>query len=50
MKGDKENYVKTLNEVVEAGDVFPEQRLTNTIAKRSAKRYLGKERMKDCGF
>ncbi|MFO0761841.1 MAG: TRAP transporter TatT component family protein [Byssovorax sp.] len=50
MKGDKENYVKTLTEVVEAGDVMPEQRLSNAIAKRRAKRYLGKERMKNCGF
>jgi tetratricopeptide (TPR) repeat protein len=49
-KGDKENYVKTLTEVLEAGDTLPEQRLTNTIAKRRAKRYLGKERMKGCGF
>ena len=50
-KSDKENYVKTLNEVIEAGDVFPEQRLTNAIAKRRAKRYLGKERMmRMCGF
>ncbi len=50
-KSDKENYVKTLNEVVEAGDILPEQRLTNAIAKRKAKRYLGKERMmRMCGF
>jgi TRAP transporter T-component len=50
MKSDKENYVKTLQEILDAGDVFPEQRLTNAIAKRKAKRYLGKERMKSCGF
>lgn len=50
MKGDKENYVKTLQEVVDAGDTMPEQRLSNAIAKRKAKRYLGKERMKNCGF
>jgi hypothetical protein len=50
-KGDKANYVKTLTEVVEAGDTMPEQRLTNAIAKRRAKRYLGKERMqRTCGF
>jgi hypothetical protein len=50
-KGDKENYVKTLTEVVEAGDTFPQQRLTNAIAKRRAKRYLGKDRMmRMCGF
>ena len=49
-KGEKDAYVKTLTEVVEAQDVLPEQRLSNTIAKRRAKRYLGKERMKNCGF
>lgn len=50
MKADKESYVKTLTEVVEAGDTLPAQRLQNTIAKRRAARYLGKERMKSCGF
>lgn len=50
MKIDKESYVKILTEVVEAGDTMPEQRLQNTIAKRRAKRYLGKERLKACGF
>lgn len=50
LKGDKENYVKTLTEVLEAGDTMPEQRLQNTIARRRAKRYMGKERMKACGF
>jgi hypothetical protein len=51
MKGDKESYVKTLTEIVEAGDTFPAQRLTNAISKRRAKRYLGKDRMmRTCGF
>ena len=50
LKGDKEAYVKTLTEVLEAGDTLPEQRLQNTIAKRRAKRYMGKERLKACGF
>jgi TRAP transporter T-component len=50
LKGDKAGYEKTLNEVVEAGDVFPEQRLANVIAKRRAKRYLGKTRMRECAF
>jgi hypothetical protein len=50
MKADKENYVKYLTEVVQAGDVMPTQRLANTIAKRRAKRYLSKERMRNCGF
>jgi len=50
MKSDKEGYVRTLNEVVEAGDVLPQARLTNAIAMRKARRYLSKERMKNCGF
>lgn len=50
LKADKESYVKTLTEVLEAGDTMPEQRLQNAIAKRRAKRYMGKERMKACGF
>jgi hypothetical protein len=50
MKGDRPSYEKLLTEVVEAGDVMPEQRLQNTIAKRRAKRYLGKERLRNCGF
>lgn len=50
-KGDKASYVKTLDEVVAAGDTLPAQRLTNAIAKRKAKRYLGKDRMmRTCGF
>ncbi|MDI3291072.1 TRAP transporter TatT component family protein [Polyangium sp. 15x6] len=49
-KGDKDSYVKALTEVVEAGDVFPEQRLANVVAKRRAVRYLGKVRMRECGF
>ena len=50
MKGDKASYEKTLREVVDAADVLPEQRLQNTIAKRRARRYLGKSRMAACGF
>ena len=38
----------------DAGDIFPEQRLQNAIAKRRARRYLGPARMaevrEDCGF
>jgi tetratricopeptide (TPR) repeat protein len=50
-KGDKENYEKLLNEVLAAGDGEPYQRLPNTIAKRKAFRWLGKERMRaNCGF
>lgn len=50
LKGDKESYERVLREVLEAGDVLPEARLSNAISKRRAKRYLGKERMKLCGF
>ncbi len=49
-KGDRDAYVKTLTEVVEAEDPFPEQRLQNAIAKRRAQRYLSPVRMKECGF
>lgn len=48
LKGDKAAYEKTLHEVIDAGDVFPEQRLANVIAKRRAARYLGKARMREC--
>lgn len=49
-KVNKDAYVSTLTEVVEAGDTLPEQRLQNTIAKRRAKRLLAKWRMSSCGF
>jgi hypothetical protein len=50
-KGEKESYVKMLEEIRDAGDTLPEQRLTNAIAKRRALRYLGKKRMmRMCGF
>ena len=48
---DKENYVKALNEVLEAKDPLPEARLPNTIAKRRARRYLGNPVWQEpCGF
>lgn len=50
VKGDKQNYEKALREVVDAGDVLPAARLSNAVAKRRAKRYLGKERLSACGF
>ncbi|MEM9067233.1 MAG: TRAP transporter TatT component family protein [Myxococcota bacterium] len=37
---DRELYLSLLREVLEAGDINPEQRLTNMIAKRRAERYL----------
>ena len=51
MKGDAALYQDLLNRVLAAQDPDPEQRLTNTIAKRWAKRWLGKKRAKDsCGI
>jgi hypothetical protein len=50
MKGDKALYEKLLNEVLAADDPDPNQRLTNTIAKRRAKRGLTKAHMENCGF
>lgn len=50
-KGDKDNYVKTLEWVMKAGDGEPYQRLANTIAKRKASRWLAPDRMRsNCGF
>ncbi len=50
VKGDKPLYEKMLNEVLQSEDPDPAQRLTNTIAKRKAKRALSKAKMDDCGF
>ncbi|MBM4374268.1 MAG: hypothetical protein FJ095_04220 [Deltaproteobacteria bacterium] len=47
---DKASYEKLLTEVVEAGDVQPEQRLPGSIARRKARRYLGARRTKKCAF
>jgi hypothetical protein len=47
---DQALYVKLMNEVIQAGDTDPEQRLENAIAKRRARRFLGKARMQACGF
>jgi TRAP transporter T-component len=49
-KGDRGLYEQLLNEVLAAQDPDPNQRLTNMIAKRRAKRFLGKSRMMECGF
>jgi hypothetical protein len=40
MKGDKAKYMSTLKGVLAAGDTFPEQRISNAVAKRKARRYL----------
>ena len=47
---DRALYESLMNEVISAGDTDPEQRLENAIAKRRARRYLGKDRMSNCGF
>jgi hypothetical protein len=48
-------YMKLLTEVIEADDPLPEARLTNTIAKRKARRYASKKWIEevareDCGW
>ena len=47
---DAKLYRDLLNEVVSAGDVLPEQRLENEVARRKGARYLGPPRLKRCGF
>jgi hypothetical protein len=48
LKGDKETYEKLLRDVLDAEDPLPDQRLANVMAKRRARRYLSKVRMKEC--
>jgi hypothetical protein len=51
VKGDAALYQDMLNKVIQAKDPDPEERLENAIAKRRAKRWLGKHRAKDhCGI
>jgi hypothetical protein len=51
MKGDGTVYQDMLNRVLVTPDPDPQQRLENAIAKRRAKRWLGKHRVKDeCGL
>jgi hypothetical protein len=51
VKGDRALYERLLTEVLQAQDPDPAQRLTNVVAKRRAKRWLGARRMKDvCGI
>jgi hypothetical protein len=47
---DRALYEALMKEVIDAGDVDPKERLENAIAKRRARRYLGKSRMQACGF
>ncbi|HVU03003.1 MAG TPA: TRAP transporter TatT component family protein [Polyangiaceae bacterium] len=50
-KRDKKNYFAMLHAVLDAKDPLPEQRLSNTIAKRRAQRYLNnKIWQQDCAF
>jgi hypothetical protein len=50
-KGDRVLYEQMINTVLQAADPDPYHRLSNAIAKRRAKRWLGKKRMKDaCGI
>ena len=51
MKADGALYQDMINKVLQAPDPDPHQRLTNAVAKRRAKRWLGKRRVKDaCGI
>jgi len=50
LKGDRALYEQLLNEVLGSKDPDAAQRLSNTLAKRRAKRFLGRSRMMDCGF
>lgn len=50
VKGDRPLYEQLLNEALTVQDPDPDQRLANLIAKRDARRALGKQRMMDCGF
>ncbi len=50
LTGDRALYERLLTEVLAAHDPDPEQRLSNTLAKRRAKRFLGRPRMIECGF
>ncbi len=49
-KGDRALYEKLVNEVLTSDDPDPQQRFTNMVAKRRARRALNKARMEDCGF
>ena len=51
VKGDGALYQQMLDKVLQAQDPDPYERLTNAIAKRRAKRWLGRKRAKDeCGI
>jgi hypothetical protein len=51
MKGDKKAYTKLLEEVLSSGDPSPEQRISNAVAKRKARRYLANDLwQEECAF
>jgi hypothetical protein len=50
LKGDRTLYETMLNEVLSSTDPDPEQRLSNLLAKRRARRALSRQHMLDCGF
>jgi hypothetical protein len=51
MKGDAKLYESMLNQVLSAQDPDPAQRLENAMAKREARRWMGKRRVKEqCGI
>jgi hypothetical protein len=51
MKGDAVLYQKMLEQVLQAKDSDPDERAANGVARRLAKRWLGKHRAKDqCGI
>jgi hypothetical protein len=47
---DRKLYDSLMKEILDAGDTDPDQRLENAIAKRKARRYMGKARLQACGF
>lgn len=49
-KNDRALYERSLKEVIDAGDIAPQLRLQNTVAKRRARRQISKEAMENCGF
>jgi hypothetical protein len=51
VRGDAALYQDMLNRVLQSPDPDPRQRLTNAVAKRRARRWLGRKRMKGaCGL
>jgi hypothetical protein len=49
-KSDRAGYEKIMKEILDAGDLDENRRLTNNLARIKAKRALSMEKMMDCGF